>query len=126
MLCESSYDPLKDALKGDEGGARIWRGIALRLNFAEDEALVRLMMADVLGEEGFQVIEVSDAAEAISILKAMPVDVVITDLRMSAVGHRSAACACLREPSLLLVTLSPSTFLHPPLHRLSTASLSGS
>ena len=59
-------------------------------------------------------IEVSDAAEAISILKAMPVDVVITDLRMSAVAHRSAAaCACLREPSLLLVTLSPSTFLHP-------------
>jgi CheY-like chemotaxis protein len=41
--------------------------------FPEDEALVRLMMADVLREEGFQVIEVSDAAEAISILKAMPV-----------------------------------------------------
>jgi hypothetical protein len=60
------------------------------------------------------VIEVSDAAEAISMLKAMPVDVVITDLRMSAVAHRSAAvCACLREPSPLLVTLSPSTFLHP-------------
>jgi hypothetical protein len=33
-----------------------------------------------------------------SILKAMPVDVVITDLRMSAVAHRSAAaCACLRN-----------------------------
>jgi hypothetical protein len=31
MLCESSYDPLKDALKGDEGGARIWRGIAFRV-----------------------------------------------------------------------------------------------
>ena len=57
-------------------------------------------------------IEVSDAAEPISILKAMPVDVVITDLRMSAVAHRSAA-AChishhetheglvLREESLL-------------------------
>jgi hypothetical protein len=75
------------------------------------EDLVRLMMADVLREEGFQVIEVSDAVEAISILKAMPVDVVITDLRMSAVAHRSAAaCACLREPSLLLVTLSPSKF----------------
>jgi CheY-like chemotaxis protein len=91
------------------------------------EGVVRRTLTDVLREEGFQVIEVSDAAEAISILKAMPVDVVITDLRMSAVAHRSAAaCACLREPSLLLVTLSPSTFLHPPLHRLSTASLSGS
>jgi CheY-like chemotaxis protein len=79
------------------------------------EGVVRRTLTDVLREEGFQVIEVSDAAEAISILKAMPVDVVITDLRMSAVAHRSAAaCACLREPSLLLVTLSPSTFLHPP------------
>ena len=91
------------------------RACLQKVVFAEDEALVRLMMADVLREEGFQVIEVSDAVEAISILKAMPVDVVITDLRMSAVAHRSAAaCACLREPSLLLVTLSPSTFLHPP------------
>jgi CheY-like chemotaxis protein len=90
------------------------RACLQKVLFAEDEALVRLMMADVLREEGFQVIEVSDAAEAISILKAMPVDVVITDLRMSAVAHRSAtACACLREPSLLLATLFPSTFLRP-------------
>jgi CheY-like chemotaxis protein len=45
------------------------------------------MMADVLREEGFQVVEVSDAAEAISILKAMPVDVVITDLRTASLGE---------------------------------------
>jgi hypothetical protein len=59
MLCESSYDPLKDALKGDEGGARDSvtsnrRACVQKVLFAEDEALVRLMMADVLREEAFQ------------------------------------------------------------------------
>jgi PleD family two-component response regulator len=64
-------------LKGDEGGAKFGGGSVTsnsraclqKVLFADDEALVRLMMADVLREEGFQVIEVSDAAEAISILK---------------------------------------------------------
>lgn len=42
------------------------------------------MLADALREEGFQVFEASDGEEGISILKAMPVDVVVTDLRMSA------------------------------------------
>ena len=44
------------------------RACLQKVLFAEDEALVRLMMADVLREEAFQVIEVSDAAAAISIL----------------------------------------------------------
>jgi CheY-like chemotaxis protein len=56
----------------------------LKVLLAEDEVLLRLMVADVLRAEGFQVFEASNAAEAISILKAMPVNVVVTDLRMSA------------------------------------------
>ena len=58
----------------------------VKVLFAEDEVLVRLMMAEALRGEGFQVFEASDGEEGISILKAMPVDVVITDLRMSAVA----------------------------------------
>jgi CheY-like chemotaxis protein len=49
---------------------------------AEDEVLVRLIVAEVLRGEGFQVFEASNGQEGISILKTMPVDVVITDLRM--------------------------------------------
>jgi CheY-like chemotaxis protein len=49
---------------------------------AEDEVLVRLMVAEVLRGGGFQVFEASNGQEGISILKTMPVDVVITDLRM--------------------------------------------
>ena len=58
----------------------------LKVLFAEDEVLLRLMLCDVLRESGFQVFEAADAAEAIAILRTTPVDVVITDLHMRVVG----------------------------------------
>ena len=53
-------------------------------------------------------IEVSDAAEAISMLKAMPVDVVITDLRMSAVADGLELAAYVRAhcPGVSLIGAS--------------------
>ena len=68
----------------------------VKVLFAEDEDLVRLMLADVLREEGFLVFEASDAAEAISTLKAMPVDVVITDLRMRTIADGLELAAYVR------------------------------
>jgi PleD family two-component response regulator len=56
---------------------------AVKLLYAEDEVLLRLMLADALREAGFQVFEASDGEESISILKTMSVDVVVTDLRMA-------------------------------------------
>ena len=53
----------------------------LKVLFAEDEVLLRLMLCDVLRESGFQVFEAADAA-----LRTTPVDVVITDLHMRVVG----------------------------------------
>jgi CheY-like chemotaxis protein len=58
----------------------------VRVLLAEDEVLARVMVTDVLRGEGFQVFEASNGQEGISILKAMPVDVVITDLRMRSVA----------------------------------------
>jgi CheY-like chemotaxis protein len=58
----------------------------LKVLFAEDEVLLRLMVTEVLRQNGFQVLEARDAAEAISILRAMPVDVVVTDLHMQVAG----------------------------------------
>jgi len=49
---------------------------------AEDEALVRLMLADELREHGLQVIEAVDAEEALSVLSNVPIDAVIVDLHM--------------------------------------------
>ncbi len=58
----------------------------MKVVVAEDEVLVRLMLADVLQEHGFEVFEAANVAEALSILRATPVDVVITDLNMQVVG----------------------------------------
>jgi CheY-like chemotaxis protein len=49
---------------------------------AEDEVLIRLMLADALRREGLQVFEAADADDAIAILRTVRVDVVITDLHM--------------------------------------------
>ena len=86
----------------------------VKVLFAEDEVLVRLMMAEALREEGFQVFEASDGEEGISVLKAMPVDVVITDLRMSAVadGLELARYVLAHCPGVTLVLASAQA---PPL-----------
>jgi CheY-like chemotaxis protein len=80
----------------------------VKVLFAEDEDLVRLMMDDVLRDAGFQVIEASDAAEAISIIKTTPVDAVITDLRMSAVADGLELAAYVRAhcPGVSLIGAS--------------------
>jgi CheY-like chemotaxis protein len=57
----------------------------IKVLVVEDDVFVRLMLADDLRDEGFQVFETADPGEAISILRTTPVDVVITDL------HRRAA-----------------------------------
>jgi CheY-like chemotaxis protein len=58
----------------------------VRVLVAEDEVLVRLMVAEELRAQEFHVFEAVDAEEAIAILKTMQVDVVVTDLHMRAIG----------------------------------------
>jgi CheY-like chemotaxis protein len=49
----------------------------------EDEALVRMMLVDVLDDAGFKVMEAAHADEALHILAAVPdVHVVVTDVEM--------------------------------------------
>ena len=68
----------------------------LQVLVAEDEFLVRRMVADVLREQGFHVFEAGDAEEAVAILKAVPVDAVVTDLRMRTVGDGTAVADYVR------------------------------
>ena len=50
---------------------------------AEDEVLVRMLIADLVQDEGFKVIEVADATEALRVLEARPdIHVVVTDVEM--------------------------------------------
>ncbi|PVE26158.1 response regulator [Microvirga sp. KLBC 81] len=49
----------------------------------EDEPLVRLIAADILVDANFRVIEVSNAAEALTVLRAgVAVDVLLSDVEM--------------------------------------------
>lgn len=49
----------------------------------DDEALVRMMVSDVLDEAGYQTLEACDAKEALILLKARPeIEVVFTDWNM--------------------------------------------
>jgi len=68
----------------------------LQVLVAEDEFVVRRMVADVLREQGFRVFEAQDAEEAVAILKAVPVDAVVTDLRMRTVGDGTAVADYVR------------------------------
>jgi len=52
----------------------------------EDNVLVRFTTADILREEGFDVLEAVDSSEALALLSTgHPLDLVITDIRMP--GH---------------------------------------
>jgi CheY-like chemotaxis protein len=49
----------------------------------EDEAIVRMVTADVLGEAGYNVIEAVNASEALELLDARPdISIMLTDVRM--------------------------------------------
>jgi DNA-binding response OmpR family regulator len=48
----------------------------------EDELLVRMQAADFLRDEGFDVLEADNAAEAMAIFAAASVDLVFTDVHM--------------------------------------------
>jgi two-component system, response regulator PdtaR len=64
---------------------------------AEDEIFVRLMLADALRDQGFQVFEAAGADDAVAILRAMQVDVVITDLHMRAPAEGMLVARYVRE-----------------------------
>ena len=53
-----------------------------RVLVVEDEAYVRESLAEMLRERGYDVLEASSMAEALSQLASLPIDVVLTDFRM--------------------------------------------
>ena len=72
----------------------------MKVLVVEDEVLLRLMLADVLRDHGFQVFEAANAAQALSVLRAMPVDVVILDLHMKVAGEGMLVANYVRREGL--------------------------
>jgi CheY-like chemotaxis protein len=76
---------------------------------AEDEVLIRLMIADALRSEGLTVIEASSGDEALSVLQsALPIQLLVTDIRMASEldGLELARAARVARPGLKLIVAS--------------------
>jgi CheY-like chemotaxis protein len=71
----------------------------------EDVVLVRMVVAAYLREGGFQVIEASNADDAVRVLRAAPVDVVFSDVRMPGTtdGHGLADWVRQNKPKVRIV-----------------------
>jgi CheY-like chemotaxis protein len=79
----------------------------------EDDAIIRELAAEVIGEAGFQVIEAANADEAIAILEThFDVRVVFTDIDMpgSLNGMRLAARVRDRWPPIEIIVTSGQYF----------------
>ena len=82
-------------------------GTVLHLLFVDDEPALRSLMAERLGERGFEVIEADSGEKAIQLLEQFAFDVVITDLRMPGIdGTRVIETALERYPSIVGIVIT--------------------
>jgi response regulator NasT len=64
----------------------------LRVLIAEDEALIRLDLREMLEEEGFEVVgEAADGEQAVALAKELTPDLVICDIKMPKMDGITAA-----------------------------------
>lgn len=85
-----------------------------RLLVVEDELLIRMLVADVLRDAGYDVIEAISGDEALEILKAgVVVDLVLTDVRMPGSTDGLALLAFVRQNLAKLPVILTSGHLAP-------------
>ncbi len=79
----------------------------------EDEVLIRLGMAESLGDAGFAVLEAGDGLSALDILRAHPnVAAVVTDIDMPRMDGLALALEVRRSnPAIRVVLMSGKTYL---------------
>src|SRR5262245_42911662 len=58
------------------------RRMSKTILLAEDERMLRESLAQLLGEEGYQVVQAADGKEAYDALLIQPFDLILTDIRM--------------------------------------------
>jgi response regulator NasT len=82
----------------------------LRVLVAEDEALIRLDLVELLTEEGYQVIaEAADGEEALTLARKLTPDLVVMDVKMPKMDGISAAAIIAEEriaPVVMLTAFS--------------------
>ena len=78
----------------------------------EDEAIVRMVTADVLGEAGYNVIEAVNASEALELLDARPdVSLMLTDVKMPGEldGYTLSRLVGMKYPAIGIIVISGDT-----------------
>ena len=87
-------------------------GTAIRVVIAEDERAVRESLARALTLEGYDVVAVSDGAQALEAMRTVPADVLVLDVMMPVVDGLTA-CRVLRSEKnrvpILLLTARTET-----------------
>ena len=79
----------------------------IRVLIIDDDQQMRLMLAETLADEGFEVVEASDGAEGVRLHKAQPVDIVVTDLIMPGQEGLETIMQLRREnPELPVIAMS--------------------
>ena len=76
----------------------------LTVLLVEDDHLIRMTTADMLGDAGFVVVEAASAEDALTALQTAPVDVLVTDVNLpGASGPQLAARARSIKPSAVII-----------------------
>jgi two-component system, response regulator PdtaR len=81
--------------------------VTVRVVIAEDEAIIRLDLAETLAEEGYEVVGQTDRGdEAIELVRRLRPDVAILDVKMPGLDGLSAAAAITAERLSAVVILT--------------------
>ena len=82
-------------------------GTAPHLLFVDDEATLRGLMAERLGERGFEVVEADTGERALALLDQFAFDIIITDLRLPGIdGSRLIEAARDRYPGIVAIVIT--------------------
>ena len=77
------------------------------LLFVDDEPALRGLMAERLGERGFEVVEAESGEKALELLDQFAFDIIITDLRMPGIdGARVIQSAVARYPGIVALVIT--------------------
>lgn len=83
------------------------QGAGERVLVVEDDAQVRMLVVDVLGDLGYKVLEAGDAREALALLDAERVDLLVSDVGLPGLSGRELAdMARARSPKLKVLFMT--------------------
>ncbi|MBI5500815.1 MAG: sigma-54-dependent Fis family transcriptional regulator [Deltaproteobacteria bacterium] len=82
-----------------------------RVLIVDDDAALRRLAGDVLAGQGYDLREAADGSAALALLRAQPVDVVVSDLRMPGLDGLAllAAARALPEPPVVILLTAYGT-----------------